>query len=149
MFIVAPSGITKPAITLGAPNSSVAVRIVDSEMNDVAQGEIGEIVYRGTGLMSGYWHNDDATAATFRVPETEIPKTGGKKRWGALAGKWVRPEIWRDLNEMDVMSRATVWRTLRIVVTDRLFSVSCARASMVTSASVRSGSSSSRPRNMF
>jgi hypothetical protein len=28
MFIVAPSGITKPAISFGTPNSSVAVRIV-------------------------------------------------------------------------------------------------------------------------
>jgi hypothetical protein len=47
-----------------------------------------------------------------KVPTTEIPDSGGKKRWGALAGKYVREEIWRDLNEIDVMSRPNVWRTL-------------------------------------
>ncbi|MCV0395491.1 MAG: hypothetical protein K5872_22345 [Rhizobiaceae bacterium] len=47
-----------------------------------------------------------------RVPETAIPDSGGKKRWGGLAGKWVRAEIWRDLNEIDIMSRPTTWRTL-------------------------------------
>ncbi len=46
-------------------------------------------------------------------------------------------------------SPATVWRTLLIVVTERLASVSRARASILVSSSVRSGSSSSRPRNMF
>lgn len=47
-----------------------------------------------------------------RVPETEIPNSGGKKRWGALSGRWVREEIWRDLNEIDLMSRPGVWRSL-------------------------------------
>ena len=47
-----------------------------------------------------------------RVPTVEIPDTGGKKRWGALAGKWVREEIWRDLNELDIMSTPHVWRSL-------------------------------------
>lgn len=47
-----------------------------------------------------------------RVPDTEIPKTGGKKRWGALSGKWVRAEIWRDLNEIDIMNKPGTWRRL-------------------------------------
>ena len=47
-----------------------------------------------------------------RVPETEIPNSGGKKRWGGLAGRWVREEIWRDLNEIDLMSRPGMWRSL-------------------------------------
>ena len=44
---------------------------------------------------------------------------------------------------------ATVWRTERIVVTERSASVSDARFSIVDSSSRRSPSSSSRPRNMF
>lgn len=47
-----------------------------------------------------------------RVPDSVIAKTGGKKRWGALAGKWVRAEIWRDLNEIEIMSQPTTWRML-------------------------------------
>ena len=47
-----------------------------------------------------------------RVPDTAIAKTGGKKRWGALAGKYVRSEIWRDLNELDVLQRPNVWQKL-------------------------------------
>jgi fatty-acyl-CoA synthase len=41
----------------------IAARVVDDEMNDVAPGEIGEIVYRGPTLMAGYWNNAEGTAA--------------------------------------------------------------------------------------
>jgi hypothetical protein len=47
-----------------------------------------------------------------RVPDTPIPGTSGKKRWGALAGKYVRAEIWRDLNELDQMQRVGLWSAL-------------------------------------
>ena len=47
-----------------------------------------------------------------KVPDTTIEKTGGKKRWGALAGKFVRAEIWRDLNEVDIANRPGTWRVL-------------------------------------
>ncbi|MGE0751881.1 MAG: strawberry notch-like NTP hydrolase domain-containing protein [Variibacter sp.] len=47
-----------------------------------------------------------------RVPESTIPNSGDKKRWGALAGKWVREEIWRDLNETAIMQRPGLWRSL-------------------------------------
>ncbi|TDC86650.1 AMP-binding protein [Actinomadura sp. 7K507] len=51
--------------SVGRPAPGVAVRVVDTEMNDVPAGEIGEIVYRGPGLMSGYWNLPDATAEAF------------------------------------------------------------------------------------
>jgi hypothetical protein len=57
-----------------------------------------------------YWKHGDIQWV--KVPDTEIPNSGGKKRWGALAGLWVREEIWRDLNEQEIMSRPNVWRTL-------------------------------------
>ncbi|TIV83892.1 MAG: hypothetical protein E5V64_06020 [Mesorhizobium sp.] len=47
-----------------------------------------------------------------RVPDEPIPSTGGKKKWGALSGKFVRTEIWRDLNEIEVMNRPSTWRML-------------------------------------
>ena len=45
-----------------------------------------------------------------RVPDTNISNSGGKKRWGALAGKFVRLEIWRDLNELDLMQKPSFWK---------------------------------------
>jgi len=51
--------------SVGKPVSTVTIRIVDEEMNDVEQGDIGEIVYQGTGLMEGYWDNPEATAEAF------------------------------------------------------------------------------------
>jgi N12 class adenine-specific DNA methylase/predicted RNA methylase len=47
-----------------------------------------------------------------RVPDTTIGATGGKKRWGALAGQFIRAEIWRDINEVEVMNTPGVWRML-------------------------------------
>lgn len=57
-------------------------------------------------------HWNDAEIQWVKVPDTAIPKTGGKKRWGALSGKWVRAEIWRDLNELNIASTPGVWRKL-------------------------------------
>ncbi|MFI7528966.1 fatty-acid--CoA ligase FadD5 [Nocardia salmonicida] len=51
--------------SVGKPIPTIATRVVDDEMNDVAQGEIGEIVYRGPTLMREYWNNPRATADAF------------------------------------------------------------------------------------
>jgi len=52
--------------SIGKPVAGVAARIVDDDMKDVPPGEVGEIVYRGPQVMSGYWQNPEATAAAMR-----------------------------------------------------------------------------------
>jgi fatty-acyl-CoA synthase len=52
--------------SVGKPTALTDVRVVDPQMNDVAPGEIGEIVYRGPQVMMGYWDNPAATAEAFR-----------------------------------------------------------------------------------
>ncbi len=44
---------------------NVETRVVDDAMNDVAPGEIGEIVHRSPHLMSGYWNDPERTEAAF------------------------------------------------------------------------------------
>ena len=52
--------------SVGTPMLNVEVRIVDDDMNDVPQGEVGEIVYLGPLLMKEYWNRPDETAEAFR-----------------------------------------------------------------------------------
>ncbi|WOC13644.1 fatty-acid--CoA ligase FadD5 [Gordonia sp. MP11Mi] len=51
--------------SIGKVVPGVTARIVDPEMKDVAQGDVGEIVYRGPNMMSGYWQNPQGTADAF------------------------------------------------------------------------------------
>lgn len=44
------------------------------------------------------------------VPETIVSQSAGTKQWGALAGGYVRAEIWRDLTELDKMNNPGLWR---------------------------------------
>ena len=42
------------------------IRLVDSDDNDVLDGEAGELAIRGPSLFSGYWGNDEANREAFR-----------------------------------------------------------------------------------
>jgi fatty-acyl-CoA synthase len=44
---------------------NVETRVVDDAMQDVAPGEVGEIVHRSPQVMSGYFQDDERTAAAF------------------------------------------------------------------------------------
>ncbi|MEV5610914.1 long-chain-fatty-acid--CoA ligase [Streptomyces sp. NPDC052225] len=51
--------------SVGRPIPSIQYRIVDAAMNDVAVGEVGEIVYRGPTVTRGYWKKPQETAEAF------------------------------------------------------------------------------------
>ena len=52
--------------SIGTPVEGVEMKVVDDDGNEVAQGEVGEIVIRGHNVMKGYWGRDDATRETIK-----------------------------------------------------------------------------------
>jgi acyl-CoA synthetase (AMP-forming)/AMP-acid ligase II len=52
--------------SVGLPVPAVDIRVVDEEMRDVENGQVGEIVYRGPSMMACYWNNPEATAEAMR-----------------------------------------------------------------------------------
>src|SRR3954469_21180581 len=52
--------------SIGTPIEGVEMKVVDEDGNEVAQGEVGEIVIRGHNVMKGYWRKPDATAEAIR-----------------------------------------------------------------------------------
>ena len=48
--------------SIGTPIDGVEMQVWDDDGNEVAQGEVGEIVIRGHNVMKGYWERPDATA---------------------------------------------------------------------------------------
>ena len=60
-----PTRERKPG-SIGTPLEGVEMKVVDEDDNEVAQGEVGEIVIRGHNIMKGYWQRPDATAEAMR-----------------------------------------------------------------------------------
>jgi long-chain acyl-CoA synthetase len=50
--------------SIGTPIRNVEMKIVDDDGNDVAQGDVGEILIRGYNVMKGYWQRPEETAET-------------------------------------------------------------------------------------
>lgn len=94
--------------------------------NDLANGRyFKEIAENGEWTVSmppaeGTWREasefrrsvNSTDVKWIKVPDVAISNTGGKKRYGALSGKFVRAEIWRDIKEIEIMNRPTFWRKL-------------------------------------
>ncbi|MDO5033905.1 MAG: AMP-binding protein [Actinomycetaceae bacterium] len=62
-----PLSSARRAGTLGLPFPSTEVRIADPENldNDVADGEVGELLVRGPQVFKGYWNNPEETEIAF------------------------------------------------------------------------------------
>lgn len=52
--------------SVGLPIFHGEVRIVDKEGKDVSPGEVGGIIVKGPGIMSGYWNRPELMAETLR-----------------------------------------------------------------------------------
>jgi fatty-acyl-CoA synthase len=63
--VLKPEDQLRKAGSAGKPVMNVETRVVDDELRDVAPGAIGEIVHRSPQLLSGYFHDDERTAAAF------------------------------------------------------------------------------------
>ena len=51
--------------SVGKPMLGIELRLVDDELRDVGVDEVGEVVYRGPALTSGYLGNEQATREAF------------------------------------------------------------------------------------
>ena len=52
--------------SIGTPIRGVEMKVVDEDGNEVAQGDVGEIVIRGDNVMKGYWRKPEATESAIR-----------------------------------------------------------------------------------
>lgn len=63
--VLKPEDQLRKAGSAGKPVLNVETRVVNDAMEDVAVGEIGEIVHRSPHLLSGYYNNPEKTAEAF------------------------------------------------------------------------------------
>jgi fatty-acyl-CoA synthase len=63
--VLKPEDQLRKAGSAGKQALNVETRIVDDAMQDVATGEIGEIVHRSPQLLSGYYRDEEKTRAAF------------------------------------------------------------------------------------
>ena len=52
--------------SIGTPIEGVEMKVVDEDGNELAPGEVGEVVIRGHNVMKGYWNRPDATEEAMR-----------------------------------------------------------------------------------
>ncbi len=51
--------------SIGKPLIHVQARLVNDQLEDVGQGEVGELVVRSPSVCQGYWRNSEATSSAF------------------------------------------------------------------------------------
>lgn len=77
-------------------NKGVELRLVDDQGNDVADGEIGELLIRGGNVFVGYWNDPDATAASLKQ---------GWYHTGDLMRRGEGDELWFVSRKQDIIIR--------------------------------------------
>ncbi|MBT8077316.1 MAG: AMP-binding protein [Gammaproteobacteria bacterium] len=65
VFLMDPASVERKIGSVGKPQLLASVRIVDHDGQDVADGEEGELWFRGPGITPGYWRRDDASGSAF------------------------------------------------------------------------------------
>lgn len=96
-FSLRPEDATRKAGTVGFPVMHCQARIVDSEGQDVAAGDIGELWLKGPHVCGGYWRNPEASAAAlkggwwatgdlFRTDDEGYFKVVGRKKEMYISG---------------------------------------------------------------
>lgn len=81
-----------------------------AENEDWSQAQVPDQGWKNASEYGRFWN--DPTIEWVKVPDEAIPNSGGKKKWGALAGRFVRAEIWRDINETAIAQQPSLWRKL-------------------------------------
>ena len=76
--------------------SGAHVRLVDEQGNDVAQGEIGELLVSGDNVFMGYWNDEKATASALR---------GGWYHTGDLMRRGEGDDLWFVSRKKDIIIR--------------------------------------------
>jgi fatty-acyl-CoA synthase len=59
----------KKPTSVGKPLLHTRVRVVDEQFNDVAVGEVGEVVISGPNITPQYWNRPDANEESFTIDE--------------------------------------------------------------------------------
>jgi long-chain acyl-CoA synthetase len=61
-----PDQLERRPDSVGIPMPNEEVFIVNAEGEEVGEGDVGELVVRGSNVMQGYWNKPEETARTFR-----------------------------------------------------------------------------------
>ncbi|MBV8685279.1 MAG: AMP-binding protein [Alphaproteobacteria bacterium] len=64
-FLAAPEDAWERLGSVGKPQLLVGARIVDAAGRDVADGEVGDLLFSGPAVTPGYWNDPEATRAAF------------------------------------------------------------------------------------
>lgn len=70
VFLIAKRHALSKPTSVGRPLLHTRVRIVDDQRQDVAVGEVGEVLVGGPNVTPGYWNRPDANEKTFFTDET-------------------------------------------------------------------------------
>lgn len=64
-FLADPADAWSHIGAIGRPRLLCAVRLTDADGRDVADGEVGEVLFAGPGVTPGYWRDAEASRAAF------------------------------------------------------------------------------------